>query len=176
MAAGWAVTWVKFGFCSHGSAGPDWHWWHPDTAFELELQSPDHHRNQPQEMHLEQLRSTSYSSKHAVTRLLVLCCDWGLAQLVNHCDLSQRTRREIQRVPNMSTVESAGVDRAWISSHLLIWHGILLSRSEIFCSDFHSFCLNIAFCIMVTVCLQIWFPSWTKFIMFGLGIQSPLVL
>ena len=68
-------------------------------------------------------------------RLLVLCCDCvqqaaggGQAQLVNHCDPSQRTSREIQRVPNMSTVESAAVDGAGISSHLT-WDSFINKRN-----------------------------------------------
>lgn len=91
---------------------------------------------------------------------IIVICPRGLAGKFSECRICQQWSPLV-----------------WIElGSAVIWHGILLTTSVIFCSDFHYFCLNIAFCIMVTVCLQIWFPSWTKFIMFGLGIQSPLVL
>ena len=91
---------------------------------------------------------------------IIVICPRGLAGKFSECRICQQWSPLV-----------------WIElGSAVIWHGILLTTSVIFCSDFNSLCLNIAFCIMVTVCLQIWFPSWTKFIMFGLGIQSPLLL
>ena len=78
-----------------------------------------------------ELQTCSDQAPRAVLWLRRQAEGGGLAQLVNHCDLSQRTRREIQRVPNMSTVESAGVDGAWISSHLT-WDSFIKKLNQYF--------------------------------------------